>query len=95
MAEAQARESGTTSAATSRSTNADIVEGSGQAARHDHDQESGTEGPPKSLPPESPLPWRQLTIICLMRLAEPVAFTLCFPFIGESLNESLLNSILN
>lgn len=58
------------------------------------DDTRGTNGPavdhesgqtPSSQRPVTPLPWRQLSILCLMRLAEPVAFTLCFPFIGDML----------
>jgi hypothetical protein len=35
------------------------------------------------MKPATPLPWKQLIIIMLMRLAEPVAFSLIFPFIGD------------
>lgn len=31
----------------------------------------------------TPLPWTQLSVVLLMRLAEPVAFSLIFPFIGD------------
>lgn len=29
----------------------------------------------------TPLPWKSLLVICAVRLAEPIAATMCFPFL--------------
>lgn len=29
----------------------------------------------------TPLPWKSLLVVCAVRLAEPVAATMCFPFL--------------
>lgn len=33
----------------------------------------------------TPLPKRQLFLICFLRISEPVAFLVCFPFINQML----------
>lgn len=43
--------------------------------------------PPLKDVPQTPLPWRQITVLLLMRLAEPISFSFIFPFIGDMLWE--------
>lgn len=43
------------------------------------------EAPPRSgkAKATTPLPWRQLIVLCLMRLSEPISLTFIFPFISD------------
>ena len=52
-------------------------------------QESVEETTPllNARPPATPLPRLQLSILLLMRCAEPVAYTVIFPFINEVRSE--------
>lgn len=47
-----------------------------------------------SLPPRpTPLPRRQLFVLCLMRLTEPISFTVIFPFVTPMLRSNLPDSV--
>ncbi|KAN0059949.1 hypothetical protein ACQY0O_007922 [Thecaphora frezii] len=37
----------------------------------------------------TPLPWLQLSVLCLMRMTEPISFTVIFPFVTQMLHENL------
>lgn len=52
-----------------------------------HRQEDDSEQQIPDKDKVSSLPWRQLSILLLMRLAEPIAFTIIFPFIGDMIWE--------
>jgi hypothetical protein len=49
--------------------------------------QEGSEDEQESQSPKTtvttPLPWKQLMIVLMMRLAEPISFSLIFPFIGD------------
>jgi hypothetical protein len=58
---------------------------------HAHESEPSSETTPllrsAARPPErTPLPIRQLLVLACIRLAEPVNFTIIFPFINEVLS---------
>jgi len=42
---------------------------------------------PQARPARTPLPIRQILIICVMRTSEPIAYTLIFPFINQMLED--------
>ncbi|KNZ48144.1 hypothetical protein VP01_587g1 [Puccinia sorghi] len=42
---------------------------------------------PQERPARTPLPIRQILIICVMRTSEPIAYTLIFPFINQMLED--------
>lgn len=37
------------------------------------------------LRPATPLPKLQLALICFLRITEPIAFLVCFPFVNQML----------
>ncbi|PLW28906.1 hypothetical protein PCASD_15785, partial [Puccinia coronata f. sp. avenae] len=48
---------------------------------------SGQPNPQETRPLRTPLPFKQLGIICLMRVSEPISYTLIFPFINQMLED--------
>ncbi|PLW29722.1 hypothetical protein PCASD_15587 [Puccinia coronata f. sp. avenae] len=48
---------------------------------------SGQPNPQETRPLRTPLPLKQLGIICLMRVSEPISYTLIFPFINQMLED--------
>ena len=49
--------------------------------------------PPPSLVKSTPLPRKQLFVLCLMRMTEPISFTVIFPFVNAMLRANLPASI--
>lgn len=45
--------------------------------------------PSRSPPKPTPLPRKQLFVLCLMRLSEPISFTVIFPFVTPMLRSNL------
>ncbi|SPO27706.1 uncharacterized protein UTRI_04258_B [Ustilago trichophora] len=61
-----------------------------QPARYDESLASST--PPQPLKP-TPLPRKQLFVLCLMRMTEPMSFTVIFPFVTAMLRRNLPPSV--
>ncbi|SNX86022.1 uncharacterized protein MEPE_04731 [Melanopsichium pennsylvanicum] len=53
----------------------------------------GEPSTPPAPPKATPLPKKQLFVLCLMRLTEPVSFTVIFPFVNAMLRHNLDPSI--
>ncbi|TNY17581.1 major facilitator superfamily domain-containing protein [Rhodotorula diobovata] len=43
---------------------------------------------PVTVPKATPLPLKQVAVLCLMRFGEPIAFTLIFPFVAQSVADT-------
>lgn len=49
---------------------------------------SASPSPSRTLLDVTPLPLQQVLILCLIRVAEPIAFTLIFPFVVQQVSDS-------
>jgi len=62
--------------------------GSGSGTDSDNDGEGGSEGGSgrtKAKTMTTPIPWRQLLTLCLVRLVDPICFSQIFPYINDML----------
>ncbi|EPQ29778.1 uncharacterized protein PFL1_02451 [Pseudozyma flocculosa PF-1] len=71
---------------------------SGEDVRDDDDDADAGDGNDNAIEHEmlqrkraqpTPLPWLQLSVLCLMRMTEPISFTVIFPFVTQMLHENL------
>ena len=49
--------------------------------------------PPESAAKPTPLPRKQLFVLCLMRMTEPISFTVIFPFVNAMLRANLPSTV--
>ncbi|UZJ52847.1 hypothetical protein CBS101457_002167 [Exobasidium rhododendri] len=66
------------------SANPSTSEAPSSSRQEQDDAEEQSAERARSKPP-TPVPWKQLIVVLLMRLAEPISFSLIFPFIGDML----------